>query len=316
MKRPALSPVRLILAAAPLTPLVVWGAALGAWIATFSAVGLGVVLWRGRGCAAVTLGMLLLGLMLGAGTVETLVSIDAIGARARSGDLGTRDKVAVYGFNVAFGLSATAAGFGAFGTKTLALGNPWSRHGACPEDRLARYGDHLPRAYEGHQPRLRRWASSYPQRSPKIRAVVRRWAEELPAVASEGEQRPLGPEGPFTWPSRAYFSPDEANQVPIALNTPTTELSGVAVRQADHWRLDLTVDLAMAYPERASMHVGPFTLEEGMFHDARPLLQPYCAEVVWSVRSDDPDLARTEAIRGPQERLSTWLLRLLGARYG
>jgi hypothetical protein len=293
--------------------LVGWGIALGAWVSVAAAVALGWAVWRGPGALRPrVVGGVALAVILVAGPVETLVSVHQIGGRARRGALGARDQVAVYGFNAVFGASAVAAGFGAFGQETLLLGVPWSLAGPCPDDRLRRYGAALPRAYPGHRPRLRRWTSDLPMRSPKVRRIVRGWAEGLPA---SGGERSLGPVGPLTWPSSAYTSADASNQAAAALNTPTTRLSGRATPEGGRWRLDLVVDLAVAYPERATLWVGPFGLEEGMFHDARLLLQPYCAEYRWSVWADDPGLQRTEPVRGPIERLSTWALRAAGAGY-
>lgn len=299
----------------PLFPLLAWGCALGAWLSTLLTLVLVVVLARGRSWHAGLLSAALIASIVVAGIVETLYAIDQVGERSRQGELDLRDQVAVYGFNLVFGTAAVAAGFPAFGAETLALAIPFSLDGACPADRLKRYGDHLPRAYPGHSPRLRRWSSDLPMRSPRMRAVVATWAESLPADASEDSRKELGPHGPFTWPSSAYIAEGEANGVPIALNTPTTQMTGVAVRLEGRWRLDLSVDLALAYPSRATLQLGPFGLEEGMFHDARGLLHPYCLEYEWSVWSDDPSIFETEPIRGPLERGTTWILREAGAAY-
>lgn len=312
MRRVAGLALRLVVTVG-LAGLGVWGIALGAWCATAAVLVLGGVLWRGRTWRAGVVAAVALAGILGVGTVEVLVSVHRIGARARGGGLGLRDKIAVYGFNGVLSGGAAAAGLGPFAQETLLLGVPWSLAGPCPDDRLRRYGRALPRAYPGHVPRLRRWSSDMPLRSPKVRKIVRGWAARLPAPGSR--ERALGPAGPLTWPSSAYLAADEANQVAAALNAPTTRLSGTAVPVDGRWRLDLVVDLAVAYPERATLHIGPFALEEGMFHDARPLLQPYCAEYRWSTWADDPGLQRTEAVRGPVERLTTWVLRALGAGY-
>ena len=88
-----------------------------------------------------------------------------------------------------------------------------------------------------------------------------------------------------------------------------------AVPAGGRWRLDLSVTLPMAYPEASTMRIGPFELEEGMFHDAAPLLTPYCLEYTWSVWADDPSLHHEGPVRGPLETLSTGLLRALGMRY-
>lgn len=293
-----------------LTPLVLWGLALGAWAATaLTAVGAGLLGWGKRP----RLGLLIAGLVVAVGTPEVLWCVDGIGARARQGELGLRDQVAVYGFNVVFGMAAHVVGFGAFGWETMALGVPWSAAGPCSSDRLARYGRHLPRAYAGHHPRLRRWTSAMPMRAERIRRVVRGWAETLPDEAGAPRQFDRVPIK--QWHSADYVSPAAANQVAIALSTPTTGMSGRAEFVDGAWRLDVSLDLALAYPERSTLQIGPFGLEEGMFHDARGLLQPYCLEYRWQVSATDPALHAEGPRRAPLERLSTWTLRQLGARY-
>lgn len=291
--------------------LVAWGVALGAWVSAAAAVVLGCAVWGARGCAGRAVGATALAIVAITGPVEVLVRVHAIGDRARAGALGPRDQLGVYGFNVVLAGAATAAGFAKFGEETLLLGVPWSLAGACPPDRLAGYGSRLPRAYAGHVPRLRVWRSDLPMRSPKVRRFVRTWADALPVGG--GRPRDLGPVGPITWTTAEYLSPAEANQVPAALDTPTTRLTGRAVHEDGAWRLDLVVDAAIAYPERSALHFGPFVLEEGMFHDARAVLRPYCAEYRWSVAADDPFLRDPDPVRGPLERLSTAVLRAAGA---
>ena len=298
-----------------LVPVLLWGCALGAWFSTALTTGLVAVIGSARGWKGLLFGAGLASCIVAVGVPEVLLAMDGIGERSRKGTLGGRDKAAVYGFNIVFGGAAIASGFPAFGVETLALAVPWSRDGACPADRLERYGRHLPRAYPGHVPRLRRWSSDFPLDSPRLRLVVARWAAALPAEAPDGARRDLAPRGPFTWPASAYIAANEANGVPVALNTPTTRMSGHAVRVGDRWRLDLSVDLALAYPEQATLPLGPFDLEEGMFHDARSVLHPYCLEYVWSVWADDPALNNTEPIRGPMERSTTWVLRELNTGY-
>lgn len=290
--------------------LVFWGVTLGAWLATLATIALCVVMIRPpRRGALVAAG--LAGFVMTGGAAETLWRIDRIGQRAREGELTLRDQLAVYGFNVGFGLAAIPAGFRDFGAQTLALGVPWSSAGTCPPDRLAAYGSHLPR--DG-TPRLRRWRSSLPLRSPRIRHRLRRFAQTLPDPVS-GATGQGGPWriGPWSW--QDYVAVDAPNRVPVALNTPMTRLSVTAEARDGRWRLDGTVDLPMAYPERSSAHVGGFTIEEGMWHDARSLLPPYCLEYRFSVWADDPRLVDPVATRGPFERTSTAVLRAIGARY-
>ncbi|MEZ4235409.1 MAG: hypothetical protein R3F59_04460 [Myxococcota bacterium] len=280
--------------------LAAWAVALGAWVSAGAALGFALAR-RGRAapvCAA---------LLVLVGPPEVLWRVHRMGAAVRDGrGLSLREKVGVVGFDLAFAGGVTVAGFSAFGRETGSLALPVSWAGACPPERVARYGGQVaPGA------RLRRWSSALPMRSPRIRGIVRGWAGGLQGATP----RALGPTAPLTWPSRAYFAADASNQVAAALNTPTTRLSGTAVPVDGRWRLDLTVDLAVAYPPRSTLWVGPFGLEEGLFHAAQPLLAPYCAEYAWSVWADDPALARTEPVRGPLERLTTWLLRAAGAGY-
>lgn len=296
-------------------PGILWGVCLGAWVSVLGGLALIGALRYARGCSGLVLGGALLGLVGIVAPIEVALSIDRIGARARAGELSLREQLGVYGFNLVFGAASVGAGFSGFGIETLSLALPSSWAGACPPERLARYGADLPRAYAGHVPRLRSWSSELPMRSPRIRGVVSRWAQALPGGAPEGVRYPLGPTGPFTWPASAYTSIHEANQVPIALNTPTTRMSGEAVRVGDRWRLELVVDLAVAYPERSTLQLGPIALEEGMWHDARLLLQPYCGEYRWVTWSDDPGLDDPDPVRGPAERITTWVLRQAGAAY-
>jgi hypothetical protein len=233
---------------------------------------------------------------------------NALGARARAGSLSAPEQAAVAGLDVVLGGAAILAGFSDFGWETLVLLVPVSLDGACPADRVRRYG--LREA-----PPLRSWASDLPLRSERFRAPVRRWAASLLEAAPEGTERRLGPVGPFTWPGADYIAADEANRVPVALNTPTTTLEGVAVREGGRWRLDLVVHAYIAYPEKATLQAGPIVLEEGMFADADLFLHPYCAEYTFSRWADDADLQRREPIRGPFERASTALLRAMGAGY-
>jgi hypothetical protein len=214
----------------------------------------------------------------------------------------------VAGLNVVLGVAAVFAGFSDFGWETLVLLAPGGVDGPCPDDRVRRYG------LRGAPP-LRSWSSDLPLRSERFRAPVRRWAASLPASAPDGTTRRLGPTGPFTWPGADYIAADEANRVPVALNTPTTTLEGVAVRDGGRWRLDLVVHAWIAYPEEATLQAGPIVLEEGMFADADLFLHPYCAEYTFSRWADDPDLQRRDAIRGPFERASTAILRGIGAGY-
>ncbi len=294
-----------------LLALVAWGVALGAWVATAAAVVLLALVRAGRGWRGAAAGAQALGIALAAGSVEVTLAARAIGARSRAGELSARDQAAVVGLDAALGVTAILAGFRYFGEETLLLAVPWSFAGPCPEERLRAYGSRLPRG--AYPPRLRVWRSDYPMRSPAIRALVRDRARALPDDGPDERRLPAA--GPLTWDSAAYVSADEANQVPVALNTPTTRLSGAATRVDGRWRLDLVIDAAIAYPPRATLRAGPFELEEGMFHDARAVLVPYCAEVRWSVWADDPDLARTEPDRGPLESLSTGILRAAGAGY-
>lgn len=294
--------------------LVAWGVSLGAWFATVCVSLMLAVLWTPRRRWSVPVGVLLLGLISVVGPIETLWRVHQVGERSRAGNLGLRDQLAVHGFNTAFGVSALVMGFPQFGVETISLALPVSLDGACPADRLRSYGSHLPRAWDGHEPALRVWESDFAMRSPKIRNKVRLWAQQLPARADDGVRRSLGPWGPVTWPAGAYFDADEANGVPVALNALTT-MEGEAVRVGDRWRLELVVHLPIAYPKRATMKMGPFWLEEGMWHDARAVLPPYCGEYRWTVWSDDPDLQAAGADRTVLEQLMTAILRAAGARY-
>ncbi|MBX2798692.1 MAG: hypothetical protein KTR31_13505 [Myxococcales bacterium] len=289
--------------------LLAWGVALGAWLSTALTVAVGVALVRWRHPRRVAV---LAALLVFVGPVEVLWSVHHIGARAREGSLPVRDKVGVYGFNVVFGTAAVAAGFADFGRETVAMGLPWSWAGACDAERLQRYGRHRPR---GAAPRLRRWRSQMPLRSARIRAPVAAWVAQLPADAPTGTVRELSRRRVGGWTAADYTSARESNQVPIALSTPTTAISGVATAEDGRWRLDLVVDLVVGYPERSTLQIGPFALEEGMFHDAYPLLEPYCLEYGLTVWSDDVRLQHDRPLRGPVERLSTWVLRFLGAAY-
>lgn len=291
--------------------LVVWGVTLGAWIATVATVGLIAVIARpperARGIA-----LALVGFIVTIGAIDTLVAVDRIGARAREGELGLRDKLAVYGFNVAFAAAAVPAGFADFGAETLALGVPWSDAGRCPIDRLDVYGDAL--RLNAGPPRLRRWSSEMPLRSASIRGKLAEWAAELPAP-EPGTTRSFGPWRIPPWPTARYIAADEANRVPVALNTPLTRLSARAVVVDGGWRLDGVVDLPVAYPEISTLQIGPFALEEGMFYDAQPLLVPYCLEYRFAIRADDPRLDDPDPVRGPFESASTAVLRAIGAHY-
>lgn len=295
--------------------LVVWGVALGAWVATALAVGVLVLSARRRGLIGkLSIGALTLG-VLTLGSAEVLWKIDRIGERSRAGDLSIRDQVGVYGFNAVFGASAIVLGFPEFGVETLSMGLPISLAGSCPEARLRKYRKSA-QGISGDEPvPLRRWHSDFPMRSPRFRTVVRRWSRSLPTQAKDGTKKTFGPTSAFTWRSKAYFSTTEANGVPVALNAPTTVMEGVATREGDRWKLDLVVHLAVAYPKKATMKLGPFSLEEGMWYDSRSVLRPYCGEYVWSTWADSPDLE----IEGPQrtlrERGATWVLRKAGVRY-
>lgn len=152
-----------------------------------------------------------------------------------------------------------------------------------------------------------------PLRSPKIRQVVAGWAASLPN--DEGAARTFERVRISPWSSADYVSPTSANQVAIALNTPDTGISGRAEWRSDGWEIDLVVDLPLAYPTQSTHQVGWFALEEGMFHDARPLLEPYCLEYTATVHADDPSLRARSPVRGPLERASTGILRSLGAAY-
>lgn len=299
--------------------LIAWGLALGAWLATTAVLILMVLTWRTVTRWTVLSAMVLFGLVGTVGAAETLWRVDQIGERSRAGDLGIRDQLGVYGFNVAFGTSAIVLGFTQFGNETLSLGIPFSVAGQCPEDRLRSYiAKHPEYRSSGPSPstaRLRRWHSDFAMRSPKVRAIVRQWANGLASAAPEGTERKLGPKGPITWPASAYFSPNEANGVPVALNAYTT-MEGHATRIGSRWRMDLLLHLPVAYPKRNSnLQVGPFTLAEGMFYDARSVLQPYCGEYRWTTWSDDPQLQSTEPIRTVREIAMTGILRGLGAHY-
>lgn len=287
-----------------------WGVSLGAWLATGCTLALALAIARRWPARRAGLLVLAIGTL---GAVETLWRIDRIGARARAGPLGLRDQVAVYGFNVAFGLAAIPAGFREFGFETLALGVPWSDAGACPPERLAQYAGLVP-SVGGRAPRLRRWSSSLPLRSPRIRRRLARWAAALPSP-TPGATAQGGPWRLRPWSWRTYLAADSPNRVPVALNTPMTRLSVVARAEEGRWRMTGTVDLPIAYPEQASLQIGPFTLEEGLWHDSRALLRPYCLEHTFAVWADDPRLDDPTPQRGPFERASTAVLRALGAHY-
>ncbi|MEN0065925.1 MAG: hypothetical protein AAGA48_27540 [Myxococcota bacterium] len=292
--------------------LVIWGVALGAWVATLATLGLiGMVLWPPE--RAVRIGLGLAFVVITVGAVETLWCIDQIGAKAREGDLSLRDKVAVYGFNVVFAAAAIPAGFKEFGYETFALGIPWSNAGECPHDRRQAYGSAL-RVRDGAVPRLRRWSSAMPQRSPRIRARLAEWARTLPKPVAGRVER-FGPWDVPMWSWRSYIALEAANRVPVALNSPRTRLSADAKVIDGRWRIEARVDMPVSYPEGSTLQIGPFGLEEGMFHDAQPLLVPYCLEYHWTVWADDPRLYTIEPVRGPFESLSTALLRSLGAHY-
>jgi len=289
-----------------LAGLVVWGLALGAWLAVSATVALIGVLARPPARAR-RIGLVLVGVILTVGAVDTLVAVDRIGARARAGDLDLRDKVAVYGFNAVLAAAAVPAGFVDFAAETLALGIPWSSAGACPEERRVAYG-------LSGTPRLRRWRSSMPLRSPRIRRVIAGWANRL-GPAEPGATRAFARQRIPAWRTERYIAADEANRVPVALNTPHTHVAASAAVVDGRWTLDVVVDLPIAYPPRATLQIGPFGLEEGMFHDARPLLEPYCLEYRFAVDAGDPILSDPEPARGPFESTSTAILRAIGAHY-
>ena len=295
--------------------LVAWGVALGAWVATGFVVCVLLLTARRRGLLSnLAVGILITG-VLTLGSAETLWRVGQIGERARAGDLSMRDQVAVYGFNVAFGMSALVLGFPEFGVETLSMGLPISLSGTCPETRMQSYRKSV-QGIPGdlHTP-LRRWHSDFPMRSPRFRSKARSWARSLPSHADDGATRSFGPTSGFVWQARDYFSTEEANGVPVALNSPTTVMNGTATRMGDRWRLDLVVHLAVAYPKKATMQLGPFSLEEGMWYDSRSILQPYCGEYVWSTWSDSPELDVEGPLRTLRERLFTWILRQAGAHY-
>ncbi|MEO0603439.1 MAG: hypothetical protein AAF211_18520, partial [Myxococcota bacterium] len=212
--------------------------------------------------------------------------------------------------NVVFAAATVPVGFVELGAETLALGVPWSNAGSCPPDRRAAYGNDLP----GQAPRLWRWHSAMPLRSPRIRGRIARWVRQLPAPAA-GATASFGPWRVPPWTASAYVATDEANRVPAALNTPRTRLAASAEVVDGRWRLHGTVDLPVAYPARSTLQIGPFALEEGMFHDAQPLLAPYCLEYRFSVWADDPVLDDPAPVRGPFESVSTAVMRRLGVRY-
>ena len=290
--------------AVSLVPVILWGLCLSAFVSVAIAAMLVAALIARRTLLAALLSLLLLPI----GLVEVPLRVTSLGAVARRGPLDAREQAAVAGVNVLLAGASAALGFSDFGWETLVMLSPVSLDGACPPERMRRY-------HESGSAPLRVWSSEMPLRSPRIRREVRALASRLPADASEGQTVPLAEAGPFTWSAKAYTSASEANRVPIALNTPTTLLTGAATRTGERWRLDLVVHLFVEYPERATLGVGPLSLEEGMFRDAALLIHPYCAEYRFTRYADDPFLSDPTPIRGPFERASTWLLRAAGAGY-
>ena len=295
--------------------LVVWGLALGAWVATGLVVSVLLLTTRRRGWLSTLVVCTLLTGTVTLGSAETLWRVDQIGERARKGDLSMRDQVAVYGFNTVFGMSALVLGFPEFGVETLSMGIPISLSGTCPEPRRSRYRRSVQGIPGDLDPPLRSWNSDFAMRSPRVRSTVRKWARSLPSQADEGATRRFGPASGWVWQGSDYWEETKANGVAAALNSPTTRLEGTATRTGDRWRMDLVVHLAVAYPKKATMHLGPFSLEEGMWYDSRSILQPYCGEYKWSVWSDSPELDVKEAQRPLREQASTWILREAKAFY-
>jgi hypothetical protein len=269
-----------------LVPPLLWSAAAGAYVACVMWLVLGSAVRAGRWWRVfprlVAVGV--------ATAMEGGVALEQIGDRARAGELGVRDQVAVVAFDVGLAGVAAAAGFPAFAEETLLLALPFGE--VCPEDVRTRLG--LPIGARRHV-----FASDLPLRSVRVRREIRGW--DLAAGT-------LGPSGPITWPASDYVDPRESNQAAAALNTPTTRIRG---RATSDGRLDVVVELAVAYPESSRTPIGPFALEEGMFHDARAWLRPYCAEYRFTVAPDDPRLADPVPERGRLERASTALLRAL-----
>lgn len=198
-----------------------WWMSLGAWVSVLLSSWVLFQLWSDKKRFGTWL--LILGLAV---IPESLYCLHRIGKRARAGSLTPKEQLGVYGFNLVFGGAAWVLGFPEFGIETLSLAAPRGHSAPCPSERLLQYGDALPRTNQ--VPVLRSWNSDFAMRSPRIQKLVQQWARTLPSDVSNGTKRVFPSQRGLTWPASAYFSTDEANGVPIALNAPTTTLEGRA----------------------------------------------------------------------------------------
>lgn len=258
-------------------------AALGAWAALFSCYSLCLVL------AGLSLSVLLVAFpverrpWLGPGLLGLLVcfagatwrvpvrevdrSIESLARRAQSpagtSSLSLRDKLGIYGLNVAMGLAALPL-YPEAARETLLLAVP-------PDPTSGR----------------RVFRSSFAMRSTRVREVVESFKAQL--RSAKGTTAALEPVR-VSWPSTAYrqLGGSEA-RVALALNP--SDVSAVARRSGRGWELEVRVEVRVEYPKRASVLLieSPrLRVEEGLFWALQQAgwLHPYTA--VWEFQETVP----------------------------
>lgn len=247
-------------------------AALGAWAALFSCYFLCLV------AAGLSLSVLLVAFpagrrpWLGPGLLGLLVcfagatwrvpvrevdrSIESLARRAKSpagaSSLSLRDKLGIYGLNVAMGLAALPL-YPEAAQETLLLVIPSARG-------------------------RRVFRSRFAMQSAKVRDVVEAFAARLRPV--EGDRAVLETVR-VAWPSAAYqqFGGSEA-RVALALNP--ADVSAVARRSERGWDLEVRVEVRVEYPKSASVRLiesQQLRVEEGLFWALQQAgwLHPYTA---------------------------------------
>jgi hypothetical protein len=171
-----------------------------------------------------------------------------------------RDKLAIYGLNVAMGTAGLVL-YPEVASETLLLTLP------AGDPQTAR----------------RIFHSDFPLRSPRIAAVVRSFEGQL-ADATSGAGPPVFPRQRVAWaPGSVPAAPGEMeSRVRLALDP--CEVSATARRSGSDWVLDVAVEARVAYPRQARTCLWrepELCVEEGLFWVLQEAhwLHPYTA--VW-----------------------------------